>query len=309
MPQDTPYNRQNVLDSRDLLPTRYWKTATIHMLLLLFVVFLTEMGAANADGLFDFQMKLAEKGNAEAQFKIGEMYETGFGTTKDMIQAEVWINKAAAQGHETAGFKQLYWDLKKNGVSKSNKSRYDELLSKAKAENSYAIFYVGKMYAEGVGMPVDKERALDYYNKAALKGILEAERDSALLREELKRAEIAREKAEQSRQEELKAKREEEKRKQEAERTAAQKKSEAENATKQTDDKRKQAAVKKADIEKTQQVQKAQVTSEQEAEKRELETNREALLKKREVNEQERKAEFESDPCSGKSARFLSTCR
>ena len=33
--------------------------------------------AAQAGDLFDPQMKLAKQGNPEAQFKVGEMYETG----------------------------------------------------------------------------------------------------------------------------------------------------------------------------------------------------------------------------------------
>ena len=57
-----------------------------------------------ADGLFDFQMKLAVKGNAEAQFKVGEMYETGFGVKEDKAEAANWITKAADQGHARAQF-------------------------------------------------------------------------------------------------------------------------------------------------------------------------------------------------------------
>jgi hypothetical protein len=309
MHQDTIYHRQNLFDSRGLLPSRNWKSAVSHMLLLVLVVFLTEISTARADGLFDFQMKLAEKGNAEAQFKIGEMYETGFGTTKNMKLAEEWIGKAAAQGHETAGFKQLYWDMRKNGLSKANKAKYEELVSKAKAENGYAQYYIGKLYAAGAGVPVDKEKALDFYNQATLKGIVEAERESTLLREDVKKAEIARAQAEQKRQAELKAKREEEARRAEAERQAAAKKAEAERAAKLAADKRKQASAKQSSDNKSQQAEQAKLAAEQQAaEKAALEAKRQALLQKREQNEEERKAAFESDPCAGKSARFLSTC-
>lgn len=44
-----------------------------------------------------FSDDAGEKGNAEAEFKVGEMYETGFGVEKDMKAAREWINKAAAQ--------------------------------------------------------------------------------------------------------------------------------------------------------------------------------------------------------------------
>lgn len=311
MSQTTTHHQQNIFDSRGLLPTRHWKTAVVHMLLMVFVVFVTEISSAQADGLFDFQMKLAEKGNAEAQFKIGEMYETGFGTKKDMKLAEEWIAKAADQGHETASFKQLYWDMEKNGLTKTNKAKYDELVSKANAENAYAQYYVGKLYAEGVGVKQDSDKALEWFNKATLQGIVEAERESAIMREEIKRDELARQKAAQQRQAEQKAKREAEKRQQEAEarRIAAQKKAEAERDAKLEADKRNQASTKKSNDARSRQAQAAEDAKQAATEQRAQEARRKALLKQREDSEAKRKAEFESDPCNGKSARFLSTCR
>ncbi len=87
------------------------KMKFIALMLITLILFLPVV--TQADGLFDFQMKLAKKGNAEAQFKVGEMYETGFGVKEDKTEAMNWINKAADQGHETAKFKLLYWDIEK----------------------------------------------------------------------------------------------------------------------------------------------------------------------------------------------------
>ena len=41
----------------------------------------------------------AEKGNAQAQFKLAFMYAEGRGVTKDEAQAALWYRKAAGQGH------------------------------------------------------------------------------------------------------------------------------------------------------------------------------------------------------------------
>ena len=58
----------------------YAANARFILLVLITSIFLFALpGIAQADGLFDFQMKLANKGNAEAEFHVGEMYETGFG--------------------------------------------------------------------------------------------------------------------------------------------------------------------------------------------------------------------------------------
>ena len=89
---------------------------------------------------FDFQMKLAKGGNPEAQFKVGEMYETGFGVKQDQKEAMTWITKSAEQGHETAGFKLLYWDVEKNGLKGANKAKVNELKKKAKAGDPQAQY-------------------------------------------------------------------------------------------------------------------------------------------------------------------------
>jgi len=136
-----------------------------------------------ANGLFDFQMKLAKKGNAEAEFKVGEMYETGFGVKKDQKQAEIWIKKAAAQGHETAGFKLLYWDIKKNGLKGDNKKKFADLRTKARDGSTQAMYYVGMMYAYGVGVKKNYDKSLDWLNKATFIGSLEAEREAVVVRE------------------------------------------------------------------------------------------------------------------------------
>jgi hypothetical protein len=302
-------HHQAIFDSTGLLPGKSWKAAVVHMLLLLLVVFLTEISSARADGLFDFQMKLAEKGNAEAQFKIGEMYETGFGVKRDMKLANEWISKAAGQGHEVAKFKLLFWDMKQNGLTKSNKADYDALVASAKNENGFAQFYLGKLYADGAGVVKDSDAALDWFNKATLQGIVEAERESTAVREQQQREQLARRRSEQKREAELRAQQEEARMKQEANRLAAQKKAEAERAARLSDDKRKQAETTARDEKKAEAEEKARKAAAREAEQREREARRQAILEQREEREEERKAEFESDPCSGKSARFLSTCR
>ncbi|MDH3639455.1 MAG: SPOR domain-containing protein [Gammaproteobacteria bacterium] len=47
---------------------------------------------------------LAEKGDAEAQYSLGFMYESGWGTKKDYQQAYDWYSKAADQGHSKAQY-------------------------------------------------------------------------------------------------------------------------------------------------------------------------------------------------------------
>ena len=73
----------------------------------------------------------AEAGNADAQFKLGEMYDMGDGVPQDFAEARRWWEKAAEQGH-------------------------------AKAQVS-----LGEMYAIGRGVPQDYAEARRWYGKAA----------------------------------------------------------------------------------------------------------------------------------------------
>lgn len=281
--------------------------------LMLMTLMLLAPSLSQADGLFDFQMKLAIKGNAEAQFKVGEMYETGFGVKEDKAEAASWITKAADQGHETAGFKLLYWDIEKNGVNDKNKAKFEALKAKANEGNPQAEYYVGKMYSRGVGVKRNSNKAISWLNKAALVGVLEAEGELAMVRENKQRWALEKQRKDEKKRAELKAKqdkqrlaKQEEQKKLQAKKQA-EAKARADKASKKNADAaarskaQQQAAAEKA--------QKEKLLAQEQAAARQREAEKKALIKKREADEQSRKTQFESDPCSGKSARFLSTCK
>ena len=47
---------------------------------------------------------LADRGNAAAQFRLGVMYDNGWGVPQDLAQAMDWYRKAAEQGYAAAQF-------------------------------------------------------------------------------------------------------------------------------------------------------------------------------------------------------------
>ena len=285
---------------------KIWLVGMLHMVLLLLVVFVAEISTVHADGLFDFQMKLAQKGNAEAQLKVGGMYETGFGVKKDMNEARKWVEKAAAQGNETAGFKLLYWDMLKNGMKGDNKNKYTEMAKKADAGNGFAMYYVAMVYANGAGVKVDYDKALDWLNKATLVGILEAEREVEKVREKQlasdANARMAQAASKAKAEADKKAKAEADKRK-----MAEAKRKQEEQQRQEAE--RKKAAASSAERAAAKAAEDARILAERKAKAAENEKKRQALLKKKAEDKDKKKAEFESDPCSGKSARFLSTCK
>jgi hypothetical protein len=83
---------------------------------------------------FEETKALAEKGNAAAQYNLGDMYREGEGVAEDDKEAVKWYRKAAEQGH-------------------------------AQAQNN-----LGDMYANGEGVPMDSKEAVKWYRKAAEQG-------------------------------------------------------------------------------------------------------------------------------------------
>lgn len=310
---DAPFNQY-----KNVVPLRIsWIQKLIRLTLLFCVV----LGSpwAQANGLFDFQMKLASRGNAEAEFKVGEMYETGFGVAKDMKAARVWINKAAAQGHETANFKLLYWEIESNGVKGETKRKLAELKSKADNGHPQAMNYLGKMHAYGVGVKTNYDLALDWLNQAAFVGVIEAERESLVV-QDMKQKMLAKSRQAEAREQAKKESQQEEQRQQAEAKRKAEAAKQAEQLQAEARKKQQQAAQEKAYLKKIsndkqkQQAEAARQAAAQRQRQNEAaaeEKRNQALLKAQaeQKKQKEKEAQFEADPCSGKSARFLSTCR
>ena len=72
------------------------------MLKLIRLLHENKVEAQFSDELFQLLSQLAKKGNAEAQYLLGTMYETGAGINIDLQVALRWYQLSAAQGYEKA---------------------------------------------------------------------------------------------------------------------------------------------------------------------------------------------------------------
>ena len=297
-----------------------WRLAFLQSVFIVCALFLVLTSSANADMVFDFQKKMADKDNAEAQFSVGEMYESGRGVKRDVALALEWFNKAAANGHEGASFKLLYLDIEKNGLTADNKNAFTNLKTKAKSGDANAEYTVGLMYQKGVGLKRNDNKALEWYKKAALQGVTTAEQGIEAIEMKqgakalaLKKKEAERKKKIAARKKSADLKKEQERKNAEAEK----KKKDALLAKQKAKATAERSASKiAADKEATEKAAKQQMLRAEALRARQMEAQekkRQALIKARQGREQASKAkevdEFQSDPCSGKSARFLSTCR
>ena len=98
---------------------------------------------------------LATQGHAAAQVSLGTMYAFGRGVPKDHAEAVRWYRMAAEQGNAEA----VRW-----------------LRRAAEQGNAAAQANLGRMYANGQGVPKDYAEAARWYRKAAEQGHTEAAR-------------------------------------------------------------------------------------------------------------------------------------
>ena len=69
---------------------------------LLLGFLLTPVMAVGQDSDFENTLRLAERGDADAQFNLGNRYANGEGVPRNDVTAYAWWNIAAASGHEDA---------------------------------------------------------------------------------------------------------------------------------------------------------------------------------------------------------------
>jgi len=117
--------------------------------------------------VFLFQKQMAKRGNAESQYKLGLMYETGSGTSRSIALATSWYKKAAHQHYKPATNRLTYLEIKKSGFTPSHEKWLKNLKTEARFNDGEALFLLGQIYAEGTGVNKDLTRSLKYLHKAA----------------------------------------------------------------------------------------------------------------------------------------------
>jgi TPR repeat protein len=112
----------------------------------------------------------AERGDAQAQFKLGSAYYHGKGSPHDLAEAARWYRKAAVQGYSKAQHNLAFLYSQGQGVPQS----YTEAIrwSRAAAEqgDAKAQCALGISYSLGLGVPQDDAEAARWYRKAADQG-------------------------------------------------------------------------------------------------------------------------------------------
>jgi hypothetical protein len=118
---------------------------------------------------------LAERGDPEAQYRIGRMYEFGNGYPQDKAQGIAWIRKAAAQGHADAEQELGVIYATGDGVKQDNVQAVAWFRKAAEQGEATAQYNLGLLYAKGQGVATDYAQAADWWRKSATQGNADAQ--------------------------------------------------------------------------------------------------------------------------------------
>jgi hypothetical protein len=120
--------------------------------------------------------RAADQGNAAAQYEIGDMYDLGQGSSQDYTQALLWYRKAAGQGDSKAqcGIASMYYDGRGVPRNFDEAARWYQMA--ANGGLAKALFDLGYMYEHGEGVPQDLAKANQFYREAADRGDKYAQR-------------------------------------------------------------------------------------------------------------------------------------
>ncbi len=113
---------------------------------------------------------LAERDYAQAQFRMGWLYERGVGVAQDFVKAREWYAKAMANGDADAVARTgLLYELGL-GVEKNYDKAATYYQRAIAADSALGYAHMGYLYETGKGVPRDREKAAEHYRRGMEKG-------------------------------------------------------------------------------------------------------------------------------------------
>ena len=150
-----------------------------------------EVAAEEDKEYVEFLKAMAEKGDAERQFYLGVLYNTGQGVEKDDKEAVKWFRKAAEHGFAPAqvNLGGMYDDGK--GVLEDDKEAVKWFRKAAEHGFAPAQHNLGVMYGKGEGVLQDIVTAYAWLNISAANGQEKAKKFKDLAANEMTPDQIA----------------------------------------------------------------------------------------------------------------------
>ncbi len=118
----------------------------------------------------------AERGDATAQYRLGNRYRKGEGVPRDYAEALRWFRKAADQGDANAQYGIGFMYRNGQGVARDDAEAVRWLRKSADQGYALAQGVLGLMYSRGEGLSRDVDEALRWNQKAADQNYAPAQR-------------------------------------------------------------------------------------------------------------------------------------
>ena len=120
-------------------------------------------------------LRLADDGNAEAQFELAWAYDNGRTVVEDKQQAIFWYYQAASRGHANAQFNLgVLYAIGAVDATHNYKSAVEWFQRAAEQSYPSAQYQLANMYQHGLGVERSDERAREWFVKAADLGNMKA---------------------------------------------------------------------------------------------------------------------------------------
>lgn len=121
-------------------------------------------------GAYQELLPLAEKGDAEAQMRIGQLFLEGLGVLQDPKTAAMWFQNSAKQGNADAQAALGTLHLLGRGVQQSFVVARNWFLMASEKSHAVAQFNLGMIYESGLGVEKDTTQALLWYTASLKNG-------------------------------------------------------------------------------------------------------------------------------------------
>ncbi len=126
--------------------------------------------AGDYAGAHSVWLPLARRGNAEAQYRLGWLYEKGLGTKQNTSIVAKWYRQAAAQGHASAQYRLGIMSTQGWGMPQDDTKAASYFLEAANKGHAKAQYSMGLMYQKGRGVPKDLQAARYWFSRAITNG-------------------------------------------------------------------------------------------------------------------------------------------
>ena len=111
-----------------------------------------------------------KQGLPEAQYALGKLLLSDDWEVRDPDEGIRWLKQAAENGSHFAAYRLGKEYLEGNTVSKDTTRAADWFTKSAEAGNQYAQYMLGKLHLTGQGLPRDQDQAMAWFSHSAAQG-------------------------------------------------------------------------------------------------------------------------------------------